>query len=54
MLLSQKEGGDSIPKKICAECGKKPAIFIYHGEAKSDNDHDCCPACWRNLKNSAR
>jgi len=34
-------------KRVCSECGKRPAKFRYRGRVKRDSDHDLCMQCFR-------
>jgi len=34
-------------KRLCSECGKRPARFRYRGRVKRDSDHDLCMQCFR-------
>lgn len=45
------------PLRICAECGKRPALFQAKGKkairhVHTDRKHNLCMQCWRDQKNS--
>jgi hypothetical protein len=37
-------------KRICGECGKRPAKFRYRRWVRADDDHWVCFKCWRGLR----
>jgi hypothetical protein len=39
-------------KRICGECGKRPAKFRYRRWVRADDDHWVCFKCWRGLRQS--
>ena len=38
-------------RRLCRECGVRPARFCFRGVVKRDRKHDLCLQCWRSLKN---
>lgn len=41
-----------MAKRMCRECEKRPAKFIYKGYVKADADHDLCMQCYRKLRDA--
>lgn len=39
-------------RRVCGECGKRPAKFRYRKWVRADDDHWLCFQCWRALRQS--
>lgn len=39
-------------KRVCGNCGKRPAKFRYRKWVRADDDHWVCFQCWRALRQS--
>lgn len=41
-------------RRLCANCGTRPALFRYHGHVKRDRTHVLCFQCYRAVRDSQR
>ena len=39
---------------LCSLCHQARALFLIHGQARRDRDHDLCPRCYRSQRDRLR